>query len=1626
MSTRLSKGRRRPKAPTTSRASPQWTLGNFSRIYSADWWRDFQVTDDLVNYYSVNNFNLSQVGNAKMCRDGVMGCLNGCARTAACTEALRQNKTCMLVGHQKGQYDVGYLQASISNSNIPAYICFSGYTAMGNLVTNTMKNGGAITFYHFEPDLFHFANQGKFVRISLPRATPEMVALTNGLFGSTGFGMPSPDPVSVDFPAQALMKYYSNFLLDATALNNFVHKFQLSQLDINTLLQAYSDNIGNAAIPDVEYDVACDWVKANYKRWHLWVDRLPLCTMGTNVEYSFANCNSSLNRVVTFKWTSPDPVNSSLPYDCDGGFHELPQTFHTSRSCDWLAANTALWVLWLTSPPTCDVSFYSYTISECTASSIRNVGFFWLLPSATNPLVSAECINGISLPTNTTVACDYVPTFSGVYTGIATITVIVLIVLVIFLILVIKFREKPVIKRSQWHLLALLLIGGIIICVYVLLGGGAPTHVNCGARPFLGSLGYTLCFGSLLVKSLRVYLVFENKAMKKRVVSVWRMLHFLSAIVGLDLGIIVVWLLAEFPAPYRFTSSASEFTGSVDHIECRSSSFIFPVLSIFWKAVVTFVGLYLSFLIRHVNGDFQESIWIFSASCVVLVGSLLMMTMAYLVALPASVSYGFLSAITLFCTVVTMALMLGPKFARLNREDQSTTDGTGNTKKGSKASTGKTSVMGSSVQSVARGSSSARAHDIQGHRGWEWHHQVMASLATAVQVQPSLIEMQRGSCLDAAWVQRTATQYKLDPEARDSQHRRVNPLLQPGMKIPRFALEDDRMNRPNVFGSCMKGDEVIHGLGELEYPNGTQAYAGVVKGTVVIERNGWQSHDLAREVLTILLQEVVGYGVSKFKTAGGLRCAERMSHEGLSYCTPTHINPEVWTSGKLSTLAVYANETAPTTTGYSGMGCLYTLVDNVKEGLKGSTSTKGNFSRPYSLDFWRDYATSQEVIEYYSIAKANMSRIADPINCPDGSFGCRNGCSKSYACTLAEAQNKPCMYVVMQVESYDPGFVQAMMANNDIPAYFCFPGYDGMVEYVVDIMNKGGAVAFYNYEPDLMFYLYPNKFTKVMFPRSDPANVAAATGSYGELGYGQPTTNPLKTDYPTVPLMRYMSKVVTTDPFLNSFLTRVQIADLDMNNIFTSYVADLSNPAIVDPVFSAACTWVQSNYLTWSNWVEPLPLCTMQTSVQYSYSSCNGTSRVIAFQWNKPHPANASLPYDCEGGIVAVPPPYATSKSCAWLDANTKTWMNWLSSPPICDASFFSYMVSDCTSSSSRNVGFYWLIPGSTNSRLSNECSGGVSLPSNTTIDCDYAYSGMAAFAILVLVFLVACLLLVLVFRDKPVIKRSQWHLLVVLLLGGMCMCIYVILGGGAPSNLLCGARPVFASVGYTLAFGSLLLKSLRVYLVFHNKSFKKTVVTLARMLHFLMGFLCIDVVIIGVWYAVDFPGPTSKVEAAATFSGEVTHLTCHSSSFIFPVLCIFWKAVITFFGLYVSFLIRHDDGDFQESIWIFSASCIVLMGSLFMIPLAYLVQLPATTTYVFCSVITLLCTVVVMALMLVPKFARLNRADYKSSGTTGTTGGSTATRRTASKAPGNDNRVGSQSAIPGQSAVSMHETSSH
>ncbi|TMW68042.1 hypothetical protein Poli38472_007714 [Pythium oligandrum] len=647
---------------------------------NADFWRGYVNIDELIDAVSYTKLaQRTQFFPPKetYCPDGVFGCKDHCSMSHACKlrKDATPSKDCLVVIMMYPDADPGYLQAAMSNLQIPAYFCFMGYPNLVGYVLAMQQAKEPVLFYHFEPDLFHFNFPGLFQRVALPRPIPERVALTIGTFGELGYGEETTNPVDVDFAQTQLAKYASLSILDTQPIGSLVSRFTLRDIDMNLLQREFNTASKDATIVDPTFKVACDWVKANYGIWSLWLDRPSLCALGDHVDYSVTGCqNTTEARVITFGWKQPDPEDPTKPNNCDGGLNTLPQPLRTSRSCEWINADPSKWQPWITNMPECDDSFFDYRINSCDAQAKRSVHFYWLLPNTTDPSKSLECSGGTSLPTDVNIDCEYMPTTTTIFKVLAGLHCLLIVMLVVSIGFVIYNRNRPIIRRSQFELLVLMMVGGIMICIAALLYGGKPSRFSCAARPFLVSIGFTTIFGSLVVKSLRVYRVFMKSSLKRVTVTALMMFKILAIFEGVDILILLVWFLADFPQPTVLSQFDRQLGGDIDHITCKSSSFLFSAVLMFWKAIVLFSGIYLSFLIRHVSADFQESIWIFSSSVVVLVSCLVVLPLAYVVALPASVFYVFFSAVLFLSTASVMGMMLVPKMFRLQEVARSSTN----------------------------------------------------------------------------------------------------------------------------------------------------------------------------------------------------------------------------------------------------------------------------------------------------------------------------------------------------------------------------------------------------------------------------------------------------------------------------------------------------------------------------------------------------------------------------------------------------------------------------------------------------------------------------------------------------------------------------------------------------------------------------------------------------------------------------------------------------------------------------------------------------------------------------------------------------------------------------------------
>jgi len=723
--------------------------------------------------------------------------------------------------------------------------------------------------------------------------------------------------------------------------------------------------------------------------------------------------------------------------------------------------------------------------------------------------------------------------------------------------------------------------------------------------------------------------------------------------------------------------------------------------------------------------------------------------------------------------------------------------------------------------------------------------------------------------------------------------------------------------------------------------------------------------------------------VSILHRASEEQITERMSSVRAGLCTPTHVNVEVWEAAKRASFLVYENESySPGTVGYVGQSGLYTTHHFVLQGTNESA-----YSPTFYADFWKDYVHNDALINATSISFLKNNSDYYPVTesgCTDeDELGCQDACAKSDVCTEREADGKECIVVIMMYASYDRGYLQASMSNLRIPAYFCFLGYDNAINYVVEAQARGQPVMFYHYQPDLFHQAHPKLFDRVYLPPPLPEEVAKSTGTYGENGYGNATDNPVAVDFPANTLGKYAASRILTLP-VGSFISKFSLSNLDINSMLSDFANTSNASSHLDAYFSAACTWVKNNYNNWKFWIDPLPLCTYGTHMNYSVSGCNESTeaRTITFSWITPDPSNESLPYTCDGGYIILPASITTSRSCAWIETYESTWKSWLESTPECDASFYSYSISDCDSSASRTVRYAWLLPSTTNETLSAECDGGVALPDDVLIGCEYmplespAVAVMSGLAAILAILLLATLSFVYKHRDAPIIKRSQFELLELMIVGGFFTTGAVVAYAGRPSSFLCGLRPVLISLGFTTIFGSLVVKSLRVYRVFMQKTMKRATVPMRIMLKVMVGFYLIDLAVFVVWFVADFPEPTVQTVAAKEFPGEVEEVSCRSSSFIFSGLLMFWKTILLVAGLYLSFLIRKVSVDFQESMWIFSSAVVVLFSCLVILPLAYIVDLTASAFYVFLAGMLLLSTSMVVGLMLVPKLLRLSEAD--------------------------------------------------
>ncbi|XP_023931276.1 gamma-aminobutyric acid type B receptor subunit 1 isoform X2 [Lingula anatina] len=260
-----------------------------------------------------------------------------------------------------------------------------------------------------------------------------------------------------------------------------------------------------------------------------------------------------------------------------------------------------------------------------------------------------------------------------VYSVIGAIAIILALILIIFTLL----KWKTQLIQNSWPLLNVsITFGCIILIVSIILNGYDVTDTLCHASLWLFILGFTVSYGSMLVKMWGV-LKFHRGKRQLALAEQLYLLIAVAALVFLDIVLLAVWQATD---PQRATwlkveekvNLLSLVRQQVYVATCASDSTIGWSIAFFaYKGLMLLMTVFFVWpawiaSLRTTTGDSSH---VGVAMVIVVLVSIVGIPVSILVGNQPDIRYGVIGALTLASTIATVLLLLIPKLIGYQRGD---------------------------------------------------------------------------------------------------------------------------------------------------------------------------------------------------------------------------------------------------------------------------------------------------------------------------------------------------------------------------------------------------------------------------------------------------------------------------------------------------------------------------------------------------------------------------------------------------------------------------------------------------------------------------------------------------------------------------------------------------------------------------------------------------------------------------------------------------------------------------------------------------------------------------------------------------------------------------------------------
>ncbi|KAF9113786.1 Metabotropic GABA-B receptor subtype 2, isoform C [Mortierella sp. AM989] len=231
------------------------------------------------------------------------------------------------------------------------------------------------------------------------------------------------------------------------------------------------------------------------------------------------------------------------------------------------------------------------------------------------------------------------------------------------MIIVVLHRNAHIIKASSPLFCCLELCGFMLLYFSVMMGLDIPNRFLCIARPLTLNVGFILVVSNIVAKNFRVYRIFHNIYVTKRVIRDSHLLKIVGVIMTVNLAIMVIWFATTPPTLEQVIME--DLTTYWDCSSQAGESTPFFALLFIYNVVLLLLATYLAYKNRNVAANYNECRQIAFVVYNILLSGCIAMPTVFLPQDQFLTKFFLSNVVLLFGTTVSLMFMFLPKLMKL-------------------------------------------------------------------------------------------------------------------------------------------------------------------------------------------------------------------------------------------------------------------------------------------------------------------------------------------------------------------------------------------------------------------------------------------------------------------------------------------------------------------------------------------------------------------------------------------------------------------------------------------------------------------------------------------------------------------------------------------------------------------------------------------------------------------------------------------------------------------------------------------------------------------------------------------------------------------------------------------------